>query len=886
MDEDHFIYSRPVVVTEDRLKEALAKQAKQKALKAALDRQVLEAERLKAEVHRAKDRQARTPSDPNLSAPPAPFQPKGSGRVQAVSPAPPAAGPSPPPVGGAGATPSPSPMQPGAVESTRYTFSFREGQGTFEVEGSSARRLQTTLPPSAEGRERAAEGGKPRAPARRAPSSREAGDGESGSRIKRGVGEYQTNSLPLNYGSAAKGAAGKKTPASRERRVSDGGRPPRGASRDRKGGAAGDGSSGSYDTQSLPVELIYKLGQANNNGSAAPSVAKAPLVHHVSSPPQPPVADRLSELHVMHSLLGPLVGAGVPGSPLPVFRENHTTPRGERQSSEDWSSNAPGGRPTISPRGAVGTPKEKTPNGRRPSPRPSARPAGGILPPLHGRSDSDVIEMSAVMDAMTPLRDCGVALHGTPSTNRTPTGSAVPGARRRTSSTPAERAARPSPPPSPRDATAAAEQARKQAEREHAWEQQVKQLKAELRRARAKGGASKGGQKGGEARGTAGNVPRRAETAPDPQPHPPVRGANAAASPLGGAAGTGGALGRNGGTGAGRGNVNSGRPNHVEKMDFGKAHIFTRENFRPITAPEDAGAFFSLPSPPPSLPPLVHGPKPRSREQARTGSVEREVPALEVESSPAANMANTFTSTGTSAEESLKLASLTTRQVTLGLADYGDAEPVPIQFTHLQQFVEAQMITAAQAESLWNFFAVSAEAGSGHYDDADGAHGSGVADDDEVEGAMESTTLEIEVVEERVPVAPGHGAPPPPRGRGSDSGFLVPHSPTQPPTSAVLAPALRRKISQLHSEQEAALLLQQSQHGFHNGRRRPSPSGPPGDRGHYGTLHFEDRTRTSSQTSPTPPRRDAEEGNVGDSGTFDTYSELVLPNGHRGEEED
>ncbi|KAK7195432.1 hypothetical protein NESM_000470400 [Novymonas esmeraldas] len=937
MDNEHYIYARPVVVTEDRIKEAAERQAKQKALRAALDRQVREAERLKAEAHRAMAGHGTRVNNPTVTAPSS----SSSAAVASV-------GTSSPAIGASTATPAgPSPPPPGtggAVESTQYTFSFREGQGTFEVGGTSARRLQATLPPSAEGRDRGGgggEGGRVVAAAPRVqPPSREL-DGGAGRRTDRGGrgaaptaasgnGEYQTNSLPLNF-SMAKGVAGRQAP-SRERRASDGSRPSGGASRERGGGddASGRSSnkgSGGYDTQSLPVELIYKLGQAASNGSSNSGAVARPPLHRVATPQRSPSSGRPSE---------PVALAQVSSSSMTAaaVRDPFVSPLENRTSSPDWAglggAAAGGGRPFLSPRGGGkggprvpgsggGTPKEKALGGGgvHVSPRVSARPAGGILPPLNARSDSDVIEMSAVLDAATPHREYSglVAANG-----RTPGSAAQPSSRRRTSSTPAERQLRLSPPASPRDATAA-EQARKQTEREKAWEEQVKKLKAELRKARAKG-AGRGGPKA-EERGGLGSTPRRAETAPDPPPHPVVRGG--ASGGIGG--GAGGVHGRHnnnnngggGGGGGGRGVVGSGRLHPVEKMDFGKAHIFTRENFRPITAPEDATAYFGLLSPPPSLPPVVQPPKPRSREQqARPGgggggeaagskgrrvTAEEEAETTPAASSPITNAAQTFASTGTSGEESLKLASLTTRQVTLGLPDDGGSDPVPIQLSHLLQFVEAQIITATQAENLWDFFALSPDVAHVGGRDGEGDRGGsphpvngerGVWERQKCSPRSDSAgdavvEVEVEEVSEERPATRDVGD----EQGGGGGGFYTPHSPPPPP-SAVLAPALRRKISRRYSEQEADAVQHLQPHKpVPDARRRVSPGGS-GDRGVSGgrrvSPHKAQAPRRLSAGTAAAAASDRRGGGSDEdehgTGTFDTYSELVLPPGLKDDEDE
>ncbi|CBZ28949.1 conserved hypothetical protein [Leishmania mexicana MHOM/GT/2001/U1103] len=923
MDGDRYIYSRPVVVTEDRIKEALEKQAKQKALKAALDRQVRETERLKAEKHRATGKQDKRWGDPKVNAPPTSSSANAENKTQTASPAVTAsvAGPSPPTMGATGA--------PGAVDSTRYNFSFRKGQGTFKVDGSPACRLQTTFQTPAEVREHGGgaappetggENGKAPAPrARRQPASRDASSG-AGPRNSRGSrstaaasgGEYQTNSLPINF-SMAKEGAGKKAPLL-ERRPSECGRPSCGMSGERGGGSDASGHSrnkgnGGYDTQSLPTELIYKLGQANSNAAVA-----KPSLRRVKTPLRAPSSGRASEPRRHQSPLGLLTGA-VSGSPMTGGRENFKSSLNDRTRSPDWAG-VGGGHPRLSPCGGGkgmplvlgsggGTPIAKALGARYVSPRPTARLAGGILPPLNTHDDSDVIEMSAVLDAVTPTREYSVigAATGAPS-SRTPGSSAQPLSCKRTNSTPAERPARASPPQSPHDA-AAAEQKRKQAEREKAWAQQVKQIKAELRKTRAKG-PGKGGMKL-EDWGAMSNIPRRAETAPDPAPHPPMRGGLGGAAG-GGASGAGGSHDRNGAGSGGKSNVGGGRSHQVEKMDFAKAHIFTRENFRPITAPEDATSYFGMLSPPPSLPPLARAPKFKSREQARVSSelatgAERKEEAMgtEVASPPNINGIHTFASTGTSGEESLKLASLTTRQMTLGLPDYGDSDPVPIQFNHLLEFVEAQIITAHQAENLWDFFSASADVARGGGSGSDVGHAGssfsvnsardvwGRAARGDVNGAVgarKSGTLEIAVVDER-PAANGVGATEGDENVNGDTGraFYAPYSPSQLPTPAVLAPALRRKITQQHSEQEAAR-LHQPYKPLQNGPPCRSPSGAGGRGANGGPGGVDSGQRTSAHIARGLQNHFSTAAELGDEGgdgdhvganMFDTFSELVRP---------
>lgn len=893
MDE-HFVHSRPVVVTEDKIKEALAKQANQRALKAALDQQVLEAERLKAEAHRAKgkrERKVATKSSGEATSP--------SNLTEAKSG--PSSSPPPPPPASAPTNAGPS----SSIEPTRFTFSFKGGQATFEETDRTIKPLrETLLPSSAEGRARAGSGDgggssvpfpgssaeKRRnapavVPARRNPSSRDsARDGNGPSKRKvspsaAGGGEYQTNSLPANFkvGKDAGRATG-----SRERGSSGDSRPGRAASREggagRRTAASGDAnassSSGGYDTQSLPVELIYKLSQANATPSVAAPAANAnsppplsrlkpPQPPRLSSPKRSPSVSRISDSMGMRSPIS--TPAGPTGSPGSAVRDRSVpaSPRGGRA----------GGRTTTPQDGAAGV-------------RPSARPAGGILPPLSTRRESDTIEMSAMLDARTPPRDSASAAGNV--------GRSSP--RRRTSSTPQDRSPLPAGATPPNELSAA-EQARRQAEREKGWAQQVKQLKSELRKARQRAaGKVTGASKADEA---VAKAPRRAETAPDPPAHPP--GGRAPRGP-------GGARQRRAEADSSSNNSNNNnnggiaRPTRLEKMDFSKAHIFSRETFRPITAPEDATSYFAglLGSPPPPRTPLpLVQPKP-TPPPAPNLAAERvpKEPAKRSAFSPAASD-NAAIQTGTqnsatSGDESLKLASLTTRQVTLGLPDYGDGEPVPIQFLHLHQFVEAQIITATQAENLWEFFALSVPSALGGSERDNGGGGALLraeggsrkpshAEADryavrghhhhhqagEEEDEMPSRSIEVEEMP--------HGWSRPhsldKEEEESAGDFFTPHSPAHPPTTAVLAPALRRKISQLHSE-EAALLLQH-QKQFHNGRQRPgvTPAAAPKNAINGGGA---ERKPPSAAKAPLSRSNRDDSDDLEGEGTFDTFSELKL----------
>ncbi|KAG5498771.1 hypothetical protein JKF63_03059 [Porcisia hertigi] len=909
MDGDPYLYSRPAVVTGDQIKEALEK-ANRKALKETLDRQAREVERRRVESLRSKGKRGKG-SKYKVNVPLLSTSTNVESKMFSASPEVTTSI-----VGSSFLTPG-STVVSGAIKSTQYTFAFEEAQRTHEVESSSARDLQTTLPPPAERLER--EGAA-------APVTTSGDAGRTSSRVRRQLalhetdrgtaqwkshgaksnaasngGEYQTNSLPANFTMGRGEAAGKKIFAP-DPRVSDGRRPSRGASRERGGvtDASGQNRSkgnASYDTQSLPVELIYKLGQVNSTAAVG-----KPLLSRVTTPSRPPSGGPTSESRGLQSPLGPLSGI-VTGSPVAATRRTPTSPMNDHTKSPYWTgvggdrrirSPGGGGKGVSRVLGSGGgvTPKERVLGGRNASPRPSARLAGVILPPLNARNDPDVIEMSAVLDVAAPTREYSV-LGPTPGafSSHTPSGSAQPSSRWRTCNTPSERPAQPTPPlPSPPLDVAAAEQARKQAEREKAWVQQVKQLKEELRKTRTKRGG-KGGLKH-EARGAMGSTPRRAETAPDPPPHPPKRGGAGA-----GAGGGVGATGRSGGAVETNGHVGGSRPHQVEKRDFAKAHIFTRENFRPITAPEDAASYCGMLSPFPSLPRLVQPGKLKSREPVQAGleaaarSEGEETTCSEATYSPSIQAVQTFTSTGTSGEESLKLASLTTRQVTLGLPDYGESDPVPIQFNHLLQFVDAQMITSMQAESLWNFFAVSPEVACCGRSDSNAAHAGastaasstrgvrGRPSRDDASGAVGLIREDTLGMKEAEKWQEENGAGAPEGEREGDisngKGFYVPHSPSQPPTSAVLAPALRRKISGQYSEHEAAL-FHQPHKPLHNSRLRVSPSGT-------GTVGSGRRTSPhkasilpSQFSTPLGLHNSGGDENGEGTGTFDTFSELVL----------
>ncbi|KPI85961.1 hypothetical protein ABL78_4963 [Leptomonas seymouri] len=934
--EDHFIYARPVAVTEDKLKEALAKRANQKALKAALDQQVLETERLKAEARRKKGKKEAKPTSKGSGISITPPTLEGEVFVRpspnpGASPAGPSpASPVPPPSSSSGAHAGPS----SSIEPTRYVFSFQKGQGTFDVTDNSVHPLKETLQPSSvEGRARAGsrDGEDPSIPtsrakqkrnvpalARRTPSSRDsarkAGVANGGRGRYRGnvgaaaaptCGAYQTNSLPANFKLRKETVSGgddggSLATASRERVGSGESRSSRGPSRE-KGGAGGPGSGndGSYDTQSLPVELIYKLSQ----GSALPSVAvgaanagdaglnlrsplsrlKPPHPPRLVSPKRSPSSSRISDsLGLRSPMRTPSAASGSPGS---AVRERgvQVSPRGGRS-----------GRMNTPIDGPVGV-------------RPSARPAGGILPPLSGRRESDVIEMSAIIDGRTPVRDSGGA-GGAP--------------RRRVSGTSNDHSLL-TPGASPLSEISAPEQARRQAEREKGWAQQVKQLKAELRKARLEAAGRMGNNR---ADGAPGRAPRRAETAPDPPACPPGKAPR----------GVGGIRQRWAeGVGDERENVGQARPMRLEKMDFTKTHIFNRETFRPITAPEDASYFGGLLGPPPQgalLPLLPTRPAP-APASAAAGSAERETApkkaiAAATESHPHTPKAVKQSSahTSTLGDDSFKLASLTTRQVTLGLPEYGDGAPVPIQFLHLRQFVEAQIITASQAENLWEFFSLSVPVefgGSGGGGDTGFSQEgggrrkqSGVgaeryegqrAGPTDLEEELESCPIEVEEVDFGGKTCSPH------RGEvsrehheaveGTSDGeadteedeavsFFTPYSPSHLSTNAVLAPALRRKISQLHSE-EAALLLQQQQR--RNGRLHPSVRSEAmlSNASTEAGAGKEERAVATQQRDPPhlnpPPLLHRDSEILEPKGTFDTYSELklssnVLPGGVEEEE--
>ncbi|ORC90800.1 uncharacterized protein TM35_000072240 [Trypanosoma theileri] len=137
--------------------------------------------------------------------------------------------------------------------------------------------------------------------------------------------------------------------------------------------------------------------------------------------------------------------------------------------------------------------------------------------------------------------------------------------------------------------------------------------------------------------------PRRAETAPDqPIVSPPVLSSPA----IGGKKTNGGPSG-------------GGGPMLGKKQDFAKSRIFTHKNFRPISAPSETVSIVDHPSAREPLPPL---------------------------------------------QDSFKCASVLTRKTAFGLPEEHANRPVPIEYEHLLQFVNEQIITQQQADGLWRLF--------------------------------------------------------------------------------------------------------------------------------------------------------------------------------------
>ncbi|KAG8348555.1 hypothetical protein TRVL_00644 [Trypanosoma vivax] len=96
-----------------------------------------------------------------------------------------------------------------------------------------------------------------------------------------------------------------------------------------------------------------------------------------------------------------------------------------------------------------------------------------------------------------------------------------------------------------------------------------------------------------------------------------------------------------------------------KKFDFNKSRIFSHSSFRPISAPSEAV-----------------GP-------SYAGEITTVSPPL---------------------QDSFKCASLLTRQTVFGLREQHARRPVPIEYEHLLQFAEEEIITQQQADALWRLF--------------------------------------------------------------------------------------------------------------------------------------------------------------------------------------
>ena len=202
-------------------------------------------------------------------------------------------------------------------------------------------------------------------------------------------------------------------------------------------------------------------------------------------------------------------------------------------------------------------------------------------------------------------------------------------------------------------------------DKERDWEQQVKQLKGDLKNAR---------QKEKDLSKLVGEKPQRAETAPNPsssvhilaggsqrslakllplerqsqnqlvspQQHQPFQ-SQQQPRPLQ----------------TGPASAQKGAPPTTRRSDFNNTKVYSNETFRPITAPLEPIA--DVRESTSALPPLP---------------------------------------------ESLKMASFNTRKVAFGLPKSDKAsEPVPLDFSRLMDFVSSQVVTKAQADNLWTFFA-------------------------------------------------------------------------------------------------------------------------------------------------------------------------------------
>lgn len=606
---DHVRYTRPVLVTEENLRDAITKQAKQKALKEALDKQIQETERIRADA-RIKKRSKSNGNYHHISNAETTQQAQKKPQQERVSletAEPGKEGRMPSSFGVSCSPPGPSPPAPRV-----YTFTYEEGFGHFTHEGSEGRgaegehHLPRTGLSQGPVSKRSVEdsnalnpwrvpdqddgdfGPTPPAPLlkhgvrtvvrpREEVKRKQGKDTEVGNRSNKTnalapTPQHDSASLPLDFDIRMRHKS-KRLPK---------------VVRGKPGGLLPVGVSPvTHETQSLPVELSFRLGRDE---------VPAPLGALYGVPTGP---DTPHNLTIAPRKRSPATGqCGGSGA-----RSSHAL---ELRTSTPMSNEQPparGSRPQNAPSRDTMMHyllKEATDNRHRretgssgstsTSPRgpmhPHSRPTGGVLPPLEMQS----IEMSGVLESSRQIEGSSAELL----------------------------------------VASLPRSARNLQERERAWEDQVRQLKAGLRQTRRKDRA--------HGNNLAPIARRRAETAPDPPSHPP--------------------------------GCHQGRPRHTgeggrqkyKAEDFSMARIFSPGTFRPITAPD----------------PLEYD----------MGEI---------------HARQCGESVGLS-EASFKLASLTTQQNALGLPTEHASQPVPIQYVHLLQFAEAQIITQEQADGLWQFF--------------------------------------------------------------------------------------------------------------------------------------------------------------------------------------
>lgn len=863
------------------MKEVLAKQAKQRAMKEALDRQILEAERVRKEEALQAQR----------------YVLPDNTRAVAVLPT---EGPSPKVVAPHSGETRGRPQgnrNAAEAEAARYTFSFNGEQASFVRENGEDPQREAQRPNEAvntkattpkantptkgrasrspsEGVDGKPSGGSPRAPAdpvkpvvrslskqrQQQPQSKPergaivaalaepknrgaaaaAAAMAAGKRKEKETPRYQTNSLPVDL----------RDYALDQQRLGNGaGKGRRSVSNQRK---AVNGEP-TYDVRSLPVDLVYQLGKGGGggggsgaalevNGGAAggclrlpapsgPGVKKkqqqrpaqkakspaeatsqrgsTPEIEGISpaTPPRPPSSGDYqtgclprdfawNEVFAAQLLAAKGKAAGERGSPL-------------------WlspSSRSPSYENLLGAKAGQGYTKD----GRRRSPRMPGRPAGGGLPPLphpNGSAECDnTIELSAVLDAPseTGAVSGGELRPSPPSSSSLQQLQQQPNHDQRTLAvmpTPDKRQGRP-PRSSSKDSRSSGglgspqdvkrlqrqldsrdDVVRRMQEKERSWEDQVQRLKAELRSARKK-------ERELAKANNLDGLPPRAETAPD-APDPARGGRRNYSNERD--RGNGVVAAR----GGGRGRVVA-TQELCKKPDFTRARIFTAEEFTPVAAPDfpDEGEDDApVPRRHEHRSPVTGAKKKPKRFQEpppqSTGSVN---------SAPLAVDAAANSSLFGVSETSLKLASLTTRQTAFGLLQEDAATPAPIAFDHLVEFADAQIITLTQAENLWKFFcalkgvavvydrhgAIARQPASHSGDGKSGAYNSdGDADDGSGGGSSEdSFSAKAAKPSKRVDRTPNSG-------RRNDY-----HQSSSSPisaVSAVLAPALRRKISRMHA---------------------------------------------------------------------------------------